>query len=124
MNDKRLSKKQVEFLGEALIHITKYMVEVQVTHNNHGTWFVQFPTIKEGVPIVEHFLVNTPFYIAALLGEVERLQSAIHDVYLKSSDRGVAEALLADIEKISKAATEEPSVGQEMPRVGESDAKA
>ena len=124
MNDKRLTQKQIEFLNEALTKITKYLVEVQITHNDKGTWFVQFPTIEKGVPVVESFLVNTPFYIAALLDEVERLRSVMQDVYLKSSDKGEAEVLLNDIEKMTKQALEEPPVGQDVPQVGEGDAKA
>jgi hypothetical protein len=106
----KMPERQVKFLKNLLDNAIKYMVEVEVKTNDRGTYWVQFPTIREGVPIIEKFLANTPFYIEALLLEVNRLRDGIKKVTDMSTQSGPAEKLLHDIETFSKELLSEEEV--------------
>jgi hypothetical protein len=94
----RLSEKKVAFLRDLLQKACKFMVEVQVTNDAKGTYFVQYPTIQAGYPYIEKFVSNAPFYVKGLLDEVDRLKADLRWVKDKATDKGNAEALLAEID--------------------------
>lgn len=104
----KLSEQRVVFLKDLLQKAIQYMVEVQVVNDSKGTYFVQYPTIEAGYPYIEKFVSNSPFYVSALLKEVERLKRDLRWVKDKATDKGPAEQLLLDIDKYVVESLKEP----------------
>ena len=105
----KLSQKKTEFLRDLLQKAIKFMVEVQVTNDAKGTYFVQYPTIAAGYPYIEKFVSNAPFYVKGLLDEVDRLKADLRWVKDKSTDKGNAEALLAEIDLYVSDSLKDPA---------------
>ena len=98
----KMGEKQIRFLKDLLDTAIPYMVEVEVKKSTTGTYWIQFATIAEGIRTLEKFLSNSPFYVEALLREVNRLRNAIKKVNDMATQSGPAEKLLNDIDKFAK----------------------
>lgn len=109
----KLSEQRIGFLKDLLQKAIKFMVEVQVVNDSKGTYFVQYPTIAEGYPYIEKFVSNSPFYVSALLKEVERLRADLKWIQGKSLEKGVAEQLLSDIDKYVIESLKDPEEEKE-----------
>jgi hypothetical protein len=109
----KLSAQRAAFLKDLLAKAIKFMVEVQVVNDSKGTYFVQYATVEAGYPYIEKFVSNAPFYVSALLQEVNRLKADLQWVKDKATDKGVAEQLLSDIDKYVAASLQEPEEHKE-----------
>jgi hypothetical protein len=104
----KLSEHRRVFLKDLLQKAVRFMVEVQVVNDSKGTYFVQYPTVAEGYPYVEKFVSNSPFYVNALLKEVDRLREDLRWVKDRATDKGASEQLLSDIDKYVGDSLKEP----------------